>query len=141
MSQRSHVSRIVFVIVVVIFVVFVFAIVFLVVRSCLLFTKNKCLKGHKSQRLLCVLYICVSLCHCLGEVFSFQKKSKQLADKMSDCFDVCFLPQNVSQSVSQQSSEWYCHQWSFLQAQSKQLKKCKKIHFSKTYQIILSTEI
>ena len=72
MSQRSHVSKIVFVIVVVIFVVFVFAIVFLVVRSCLLFAKNKCLKGHKSQRLLCVLYS-------LGEVFSFQKKVKTIS--------------------------------------------------------------
>ena len=101
MSQRSHVSRIVFVIVVVIFVV----IVFLLVRSCLLFTKNKCLKGHKSQRLLCVLYICVSLCHCLGEVFSFQKKSKQSADKMLDCFDVCFLLQNVSQFLSNRVSD------------------------------------
>ena len=56
MSQRSQVSRIalwrcslnVFVFVIVFVFVFVFVIVFLLVRSCLLITLIKCLKGHKS---------------------------------------------------------------------------------------------
>ena len=56
MSQRSQVSRIapwryslnVFVFVTVFVFVFVFVIVFLFVRSCLLITLIKCLKGHKS---------------------------------------------------------------------------------------------
>ena len=59
MSQRSNVSGIallgcslnvfVIVIVFVIVTVFVFVIVFLLVRSCLLITLVKCLKGHRSQ--------------------------------------------------------------------------------------------
>merc|ERR1711956_129384 len=58
MSQRSQVSRValwrcslnvfVFVIVIVFVFVFVFVIVFFLVRSCLLITLIKCLKGHKS---------------------------------------------------------------------------------------------
>ena len=56
MSQRSQVSRIalwwsslnVFVSVIVFVFVFVFVIVFFLVRSCLLISLIKCLKGHKS---------------------------------------------------------------------------------------------
>ena len=61
MSQRSQVSRIalwrcslnVFVFVIVNVFVIVFVIVFLLVRSCLLITLIKCLKGHKSLGSLC----------------------------------------------------------------------------------------
>ena len=61
MSQRSQVSKIalwcsslnVFVFVIVIVFVFVLVIVFLLVRSCLIITLIKCLKGHKSLRSLC----------------------------------------------------------------------------------------
>ena len=59
MSQRSQVSRIALfrcsqnVFVFVIVFVFVFVIVFVLVRSCLLITLIKCLKGHKSLGSLC----------------------------------------------------------------------------------------
>ena len=56
MSQRSQVSRValwwsslnVFVSVIVFVFVFVFVIAFFLVRSCLLITLMKCLKGHRS---------------------------------------------------------------------------------------------
>ena len=61
MSQRSQVSRValwwsslnVFVSVIVFVFVFVFVIVFFLVRSCLLITLIKCLKGHKFLGSLC----------------------------------------------------------------------------------------
>ena len=87
MSQRSQFSRIalwrcsqnVFVFVIVIVIVFVFVI--FLARSSLLITVIKCLKGHKSFRLLSerVLYMCLSL-----SLFFFgQLMSPHHSDQMS----------------------------------------------------------
>ena len=51
-SVKSQVIVFVFVFVIVFVIVFVFGIVFLLVRSWLLITRIKCLKGHKSLELL-----------------------------------------------------------------------------------------
>ena len=67
--QRSQVSRIalwwsslnVFVFDIVFVFVFVFVIVFFLVRSCVLITLIKCLKGHRS---LASLYVCQSVKYC-----------------------------------------------------------------------------
>ena len=67
MSQRSQVSRITLwrcslnVFVFVIVFVFVFVVVFFLVRSCLLITLIKCLKGHKSLGLLFEGFLLMSL--------------------------------------------------------------------------------
>ena len=65
----SQVSGNVFIIVsVIVFVfVFVFVIVFLLVRSCVLITLIKCLKGHKSLGSLCYCVFKRSLTYLLSE--------------------------------------------------------------------------
>ena len=78
MSQRSQVSRIalcgcspnVFVFVIVFVFVFVVVIVFFLVRSCLVITLIKCLKGCKSLG---------SLCFCV-----FQKVPHSLSQSLSE---------------------------------------------------------